>query len=332
MLRIHFTAADLLRLRFAAEPAPLLELGLALATLTRRGVDPAFARWRRAAARGLPVRARPLLELVPPNGAGPLFLDPISDGVEDGLQEVLRSPIAFVRRELERVCGAGQPITPWLRRLADGDRESWLELETAMRAAYRAVVAGSWGRVRAGFRAEAAWRTGQWSRLGIGAGLESLMPGSRMREAVWELRGARSKEVRLEGRGLSLYPSSFWSGAPLFGTHPDGSVLMVYPALTPLPLLDETGDGDPLTALLGRTRAAVLRALSEEQTTGRLAHGLGISLASASEHVRTLREAGLAATHRDGKSAWHVCTLLGNELAGQPRARRGEPRRTLLQT
>lgn len=321
MLRIHFTATDLLRLRFAAEPAPLLELGLALATLGRRRVDPAFARWQRTAARALPSRARPLLELVPPSGAGPLFLDPISDGIEDGLEEVLRSPQPFVRRELERVARQGQPVTPWLRRLADRDRVSWQELETAMRAAHAGLVAGPWDRVRAGFRAEAAWRTSRWSRLGIGAALESLMPASRVRETVWELDPRRAKDVRLEGRGLSLYPSVFWSGPPLFGAHPDGSVLMVYPALTPLPLLGESGGDDPLSALLGRTRAGVLRALTHEQTTGRLAHGLGISPASASEHVRTLREAGLAATYRDGKSAWHVCTDLGFELLGAPHAK-----------
>ena len=102
--------------------------------------------------------------------------------------------------------------------------------------------------------------------------------------------------------------------APLVATSPDGSKLLVYPALTPLPLLPEPQDIDPLGTLLGRTRAHVLEALAEQRTTGELARDLGISAASASQHATALREAGLVATRREGKAAWHECTALGAEL------------------
>ena len=54
MLRIHLTAEDLLKTRFASQPAPLVETGLAIAALKRR--EPLFRAWRRSAAAGSPWR------------------------------------------------------------------------------------------------------------------------------------------------------------------------------------------------------------------------------------------------------------------------------------
>ena len=58
-------------------------------------------------------------------------------------------------------------------------------------------------------------------------------------------------------------------------------------------------------------------------------HKLGISAASASEHARTLRGAGLLVTERAGKAVLHSRTPLGDRLlgvAGDERSRE-EPRR-----
>lgn len=44
MLRIHFEAADFARARFLPEPAPLVELKLALMMLARPQTDPALQR------------------------------------------------------------------------------------------------------------------------------------------------------------------------------------------------------------------------------------------------------------------------------------------------
>jgi DNA-binding transcriptional ArsR family regulator len=313
-MRIHFTPDDLLRIRFAEEPAPLLELALALAALHRPNADPVFTRWRREAARELPARARPLLDLVPPCGRGPQFLDPVVADVEEGFEAVAATPPDRVRRELARVIGLGRPLTPWTRRIAAREPEAWGELLTAVHAAYDSVLTEPWRRLRAGFHAEVAWRTSRWGRLGLGAGLESLLPGSRLDGLVWHMAPEKRVDFQLDGRGLTLYPTAMWSGPPLIATSPDGSKLLVYPALTPLPLLPEPQDADPLGTLLGRTRAHVLEALAEQRTTGNLAQDLGISAASASQHATALREAGLVATRREGKAAWHECTALGAEL------------------
>lgn len=313
-MRIHFTPDDLLRVRFAEEPLPLLELGLALASLHSPTADPVFTRWRREAVRELPVRARPLLDLVPPCGRGPQFLDPMVPDLDEGFDRVAASSRRWIRQELVRVVGLGRPLTTWTRRLADQERDAWGELLTGMQAAYGSILTEPWRRLRAGFHAEVAWRTSRWGRVGLGAGLESLIPDSCLEGLIWHLAPEKDVDYSLEGRGLTLYPSAMWTGSPIIGTHSDATKLLVYPALTPLPLLPEPQDADPLGTLLGRTRAQVLEALAEQRTTGNLAADLGISAASASQHATALREAGLVATRREGKAAWHECTALGVEL------------------
>jgi DNA-binding transcriptional ArsR family regulator len=100
----------------------------------------------------------------------------------------------------------------------------------------------------------------------------------------------------------------------MFGTHPDGSALIVYPSVTPLPLIDGVPGEDPLADLLGRTRAAVLALAVGGRTTGELARELGISPATASEHTKTLRAAGLLVSERAGKAVMHSTTPLADRL------------------
>jgi DNA-binding transcriptional ArsR family regulator len=72
--------------------------------------------------------------------------------------------------------------------------------------------------------------------------------------------------------------------------------------------------GAALAALVGRNRAAVLRATAHGCTTTELADRVGISLASASQHASVLRDAGLITTRRQGSAVLHVLTPLGAEL------------------
>jgi DNA-binding transcriptional ArsR family regulator len=74
-----------------------------------------------------------------------------------------------------------------------------------------------------------------------------------------------------------------------------------------------------IVALLGQTRASVLRAVSGSPygcSTGELAQRLGISLSSASEHAVTLRRAGLLTSRASGKQTFHTISALGRALLG----------------
>jgi len=314
MLRVHFTAQDLMRVGFASRPAPLMELGLAAATLQRRDRNVVFARWRAERRRRIPSAALPLFGLVPPNGAGPLFLDPLSDALDDGMDGILSAPRDVVTRELRRVCPAYRPVTPWVRDLARRDRRAWRTLEQAVRAGHRSLVSRDWARMWASFAADVAYRGRLLAEHGIGATLASLYPGSVWSGTTLQIALPRDSEITLTGAGLTLMPSSVWTGQPLVGQDADGRPLLLYPALTPLPMTADRPDTDPLVALLGRTRTAVLRSLIAQRTTSEVAAGLDISLASASQHITTLRAAGLVASARDGKSVWHTLTPLSLEL------------------
>lgn len=306
VLRICFTVEDLLRVRFAAEPAPLIELMLAVAALRRD--DPLFAGWRR---RTLPGAATPLLDLVPASAKGPLFLDPPSQRFDEGLDQIRSTARSRVRAELQRV---RVPSRPWVRLLADGDRETLDVLANAVRTGHEHLLASCWERIRAGFYAEQAWRRQLLAEQGLGATLEGLVPGARWHGATFEIDRPDDVEVALDGRGLILLPSVFWTGRPLAGRYPQGNIL-VYPAITPLPLLDgQNSGGDALAALLGRGRAAVLEQLVQPRTTTELARSLGMAKSSVSEHARTLRNSHLISTRRDGKAVWHSCTRLGLSL------------------
>lgn len=309
VLTLRFGTEDLLRTRFAAAPAPLMELGLACATL--QGHDPLFDRWRRGLTGRLPRATGPMFELVPRTGAGPLFLDPVTVGLRDGLAAVRSAPRAFVHAELDRCVDA---VTPWLRALHEDEAAAWSALEVAVRTAFDALLGRHWRRIEAAYRAELALRSRTWAAEGLRGALAGIYPGSRWRGAALEIPVPSALDIDLADRGLTLLPCLMWPGRPLVGGHPDGSVLLIYPAATPLPLAGGDLVDDSLSALLGTTRAGLLGLTAAPRTTTELAREAGVSAASASLHTKVLRAAGLITTVRDGKAVLHSLTPLGEAL------------------
>ncbi|MFJ6047442.1 helix-turn-helix domain-containing protein [Streptomyces sp. NPDC092307] len=317
MLRLHFTAEDLLDIAFASEPLPLVELGMAMAAWQRTDEQAVFGRWRGRVGRELPGRARPLLDLLRPDGDNPQFVEPYTRTLAEGLAVVRDAGALLTPCELRRVAARAPGSPSWLRALWAQDREAWEQLGGALRSAYEVVVAPHWPRIRQSFRADVAWRGRLLAAHGIRTCLASTHPRAAWSGTVLEVDGPPHYEARLGGRGLLLMPSSFWTGRPLLAEGPDGPDgrrVLLYPALTPLPLIGPGPAQGALDALLGRTRAAVLQSLIERRTTSELARDLDISLPSASEHTRTLRAAGLITTERDGKAVLHSVTGLGVDL------------------
>lgn len=69
-------------------------------------------------------------------------------------------------------------------------------------------------------------------------------------------------------------------------------------------------------ALLGRTRAAVLRSVRTGCNTTELSRRAGVSLSTASEHAGVLRDAGLVVSSRKRNEMVHHLTPLGAALLG----------------
>src|SRR4051794_32186487 len=125
MLRIHFTSADLGRVRVATAPDPLWEVLLSLHALRASYLRSEFRRWR-SHLRGTGYAPAPVLAaLAPPVGYSVDFLTPVS-GTTDlttGVEQVLCTPRSQLRADLTTLA-AGRRLPPGTRWLADGEPDA----------------------------------------------------------------------------------------------------------------------------------------------------------------------------------------------------------------
>ena len=323
MVRVNFTADDLARTRFGAAPAPLMETELAWLELRRAGLTRGRSgpgTWLREAHRKFPAAARPLFDVIGPRPPWPNLLDSPAPDLDEALDWVRSTPRSDLRTELAG-SWAHRPGRPpeWVRDLADGDREALEVVVRAVRAFHDAVVAPRWDSVVSSFHADIARRMPVVAAGGHREFFDTLHEQLRWRDDGLDRQGVDA-ECDLDGNGLLLIPSAFWTGPPVFAIGNGGHVknAMIYaaqPQAEPSGL-DQAGT-DHLAALLGPTRAAVLRALAVPCSTAELAEAVGISPASASEHAKVLRDANLIDTRRQGRSVRHSLTSLGRAMVGR---------------
>ncbi|WP_051731698.1 hypothetical protein [Kitasatospora phosalacinea] len=177
-----------------------------------------------------------------------------------------------------------------------------------------------WSRMQARLEIERDVR----GRMAITNGIEFLLAGLHPK-VTWESSQLRiaselDMDIRLNGQGLILCPSLFLPAKTCVLVRSErqtGAPALVFSVPLDLDDLEEETevDGDrALAALVGATRAAALRALSESGTTGDLSDRLGISLSGASKQATVLREAGLITTLRNRTTATHTLTPLGLAL------------------
>ncbi|WP_423462135.1 ArsR/SmtB family transcription factor [Promicromonospora sp. MS192] len=323
MLRIHFSAADLVRTRVGTRLDPMWELVLSVHQIARP--DPYFASWSRQARRRLADArllrdARLLAALAPARGYFPDLLTPTTraSGVDEAVETVLSTGKRRLRAEVARL-DAGPGNGAWLGDVAAGRPAALHRLGVAMRRYHQTVVAP-----HADQTARLAGRrvTGfaqQTLAHGVDAVLNGLGPTTRWRAPVLEVDYPVHRDLHLDGRGLSLVPTFFGIRHPISLADPDLRPVLVYPVgREPVWRHTGVGDGqwsDSLSELLGETRATVLRLLDTELTTTELAARTGTSLSSVSRHTAVLRRAGLVTTRRSGTCVLHARTTLGDGLA-----------------
>lgn len=311
MLRVLFTVADLAATRFLPEPAPILETKLAVIGLQRGIGTPWGQRWRQRARTVFPRSAEPIRVLVP---GFSWTVSPSSVAVDFDAWRNASASLGprHEYAEMQLWYGSGE-VPPLIRASVRGDRDAERVFLRGMTAAFTATVRPYWADVRANHHAELIRQSRLLMSRGMGETLTSVIPG-----ATWDgdwllIDSPYERTVRLNGRGLLLTPAAFWAGPALIGGFPDRPVLLAYP--TPAALSIRVGDeSDPLAAVLGETKAAVLRLLATEHTTTDIARGLGISAATASQHATALRSARLITSRRDGRAVLHLLAPLGQEL------------------
>ncbi|HUD36893.1 MAG TPA: winged helix-turn-helix domain-containing protein [Streptosporangiaceae bacterium] len=325
--RIHFTDADLERVEIYGTPAPFGETMLAVSFL-RCPLQPGglFSAWRDRSRAALTAELRPLMVLVPPGSRGVDLHTLVGDAptIEQGIEALLGIPRADLLAELEFLDRSHRlPGPAWA--VAEVDGQARRQLAAAIEAAYRALVLPYWPRISAQLRATAV----SWDRALAGGGPGRLLASLqdqriRWRPPVLEITGSpQEHELHLGGGGIALAPSVFAgrvASVHFDGRDPAAPPTLRLPAAHGMPARDldapATGSagGAALAALIGRTRAAVLRNIDGGCTTTELAGRCGISLAAASQHATVLRNAGLITTRRQGSAVLHALTELGDDL------------------
>ncbi len=337
MLRIFFSSEDLARTRVAPAADPVWELVLSLHLLQGRTRDSLLAGWRRGVFGRLRRehgigRLRLLFALNPPRGYFPDFLTPYDsvDGLDAGLDGVRSTPVRMLHRDLTILAGEN-PLPSSAAALARGEPDALHHLTDSMRRYAAAAIDPYWPRIRAAVEADRAGRARALLDGGVEGLLASLRPQMRWESGVLDvLDYPASRELHLEGRGLLLVPSFFCASKPVALLDPALPPVLVYP-VDRLGGIVPSGDAaaaggatrsdagrEALSALLGRTRAAVLEVAGEGCSTGELARRLHISPAAASQHATVLRNAGLLVSRRDRNTVLHTLTPLGQAMLDGP--------------
>lgn len=332
VLRIHFTVADVTRVRVAVL-GPLAELQLSLTKLHEPGNRAIFDSWRARTSAGARMLSSDVREvarfLVPPTlGLVDLFtlVGPVGDWAE-GIDRLCRVPNKPLRDEFATSAN-GTGIRPsWLGAFADGDRSARQRLTSALADYHALAVEPYWPLIRAVLDNERAARIDVMATHGLETMLASLAPALQWKAPILQVpghrppRGRTHTDFHLQGRGLLLAPSLFTIADPgLYLPWNDDPAVLIYPvdldAPTALRLWRHPTEPDEraLAGLLGTTRAAALRAIADSCTTTELARRLGISPGGASQHATVLREAGLVVSRRHRNTVRHTLTKLGIDL------------------
>ncbi|MER5349259.1 DUF5937 family protein [Kitasatospora sp. NPDC002551] len=317
-VEIRLSAAEVARVRLAV--SPLAETVLGVRAALGVGGHEVHRPWAREAR---PVLAEepelPLLRMLV-EGCLPSFLFPVPQerlpafGAE--LADLRATDPAYVTAECVAALGARAGKLPGpavlLERAAD-----------ALTRCHARLVAPHWGRMRTVLEADLGRRALALVDGGVAGLLAQLHDDVVWREGELVVHGRRRPgavwTVDAGGHGLVLMPSVFGWPEVIVDHSPRAAASIRYP-VSGVGLLWEqprpTSAG--LTAVLGRTRAALLAELGEPLSTPELAARLGVTAGAVSQHLGALRAAGLVTTCRTGRTAVHLRTRTGTALTAQP--------------
>jgi DNA-binding transcriptional ArsR family regulator len=205
-----------------------------------------------------------------------------------------------------------------LRPLIDDPVPAVALLAQLLRAYWQRVLEPHWPRLRALLQGDILFRARR-----IADGGADWLPADVHTEASFA-RGVLAIDkpfdatLVLDGGGLLLVPSAFvWPGLSAI-TKGSWQPTLIYPARGVATIWDPGRPSAPeaLSALIGHRRAVVLSALETPRSATELAERLGLSSASISQHLRVLRDGGLASAHRVGRVVLYMRSPTGERLAG----------------
>jgi DNA-binding transcriptional ArsR family regulator len=323
---------DLANTRFAI--SPLNEAVAALGVLSGGRGRPWLASWaaRHRSTLAALTAANPtfaaLVDVLRTTRWMPDFLTPPPAGMETRFEDELAGVRATAperaRADLAVSAGTGPGAAKSASEVAgrrDGplpaalDRDDVVDrLADALAEIWQRLLQPDWPRRRAVLERDVVQRAGRLAAYGWARALEDIrtdfrwLPDGYIRVNDWD-----SPPYEVAGARLTLVPNSFGAGW-LCVDLPHG-IAVVYPARG-VAVTPARRAPDGLDRLVGRSRAGVLRALDSPASTTHLVGALGMSLGAVGDHLGVLREAGLVARVRSGRSVLYRRTPLGDALAG----------------
>jgi DNA-binding MarR family transcriptional regulator len=320
MIEIVLAHSDLARVRFAHSPVE--ELVASLRVLQEPGRQLMYGRWLSAARRRLDgLRLELLFALAPTGRYLPAFLFPPSTqpwGVlAEELEQIAASPPAMVRAELDKV-REGRSLPAVLAPLYQDPAGQLPAVVEELARYWQAAVEPVWQRVRAVCAADLAYRMEQFADGGLARLLANLHPDLSFTDELLRIDKPHhcSHRFDLAGTGIVLVPCAFtWPTLSVDCCGVDQPAL-IYPPRGVAELWQDTQgeQGDPLSALVGRTRASLLASLDLPRTTTQLAEQLGLSPAAVSQHLKILHNAALVTARRRGRMVLYQRTAAATTL------------------
>ncbi|WP_084743049.1 ArsR/SmtB family transcription factor [Amycolatopsis australiensis] len=173
--------------------------------------------------------------------------------------------------------------------------------------------------LRAALDAEIAYRAERALRDGLHGLFTDLHAEIRVDRGRLVIAKEHHACAGVAGTSITLVPSVFaWPRLIVVDRSP-ATVQLHYPVReigrTWLDAGSAGRNEDPLAALIGSTRARILRELAVPRSTSQIARLLGTSPGGISTHLSTLRRNGLVTATRDGRSVIYRRTTLGASIA-----------------
>ena len=326
VLRIEVGHEDLTTTRFAL--SPLWELSQALRVLAGepgQQDEPVLRPWLARVrdhyrALGRETDLALILALHPP-GWGADFLAPVpaamSPTIGDLLAEVRATPPEQAHREVAEALRRQPAVDPRVERILTGDQVV-SRVADVLAEAWQALLEPEWPALRAILERDVVYRAGQLASRGWAAALAGLHTSLRWHQGrIEHSRWPGTEDAELGGRGLLFVPSVFVWPRLALRLDPPGPPALIYPARGVAALWEQPARARPgpaLGRLLGPSRAAILLALEEPASTTQLAVILGQSIGGIGDHLAVLRDAGLIARARSGRSVLYTRTAAGDAL------------------
>ncbi|WP_250009090.1 helix-turn-helix domain-containing protein [Actinoplanes sp. M2I2] len=333
MIRIEIDEPTLSRTRIAINP--LAEVACSLFLLERHPAAvpwpyDGWARRTREILRTDPSTAPVSLYLKLPS-VSPDFLCPPPDGpmpsIGEQLGQLRETSPDVIEAEFAKHYPDGN--LPELMRPFRDDRRAALDrLAGGVRAYWDAAIAPYWPAMRAALDEEVLLRARALAAEGPDALLSRLHDRIRWERPVLTLVKPLEQSFEAVNQRLVLVPLIFSRGALLCsGDQPD-RIMVTYQSRGSAVLAGGVAPAPPaaddrLAILVGRGRAAVLRALSTPATTTALSTALGLAPSTISEHLAGLLAAGVVHRRRAGRRVLYqlepagtaLVTLLGEDSA-----------------